>query len=73
MRSDDIMILDSGDEIYVWVGTEAKPEEKEKGLALAKKYLNTDPTERDESNSLIFTIKEGEEPSSFTCIFPAWD
>jgi len=70
--SDDVMILDSGDEIYVWIGNEAKDDEKEKGLDIAKKYLESDPTHRDGSNTLIFTIKEGEEPSSFTCIFPAW-
>ena len=72
MQSDDVMILDSGDEIYVWIGQDASQDEKEKGLVLAKKYLNTDPTERDESNTLIFKVKEGEEPSSFTCIFPGW-
>ena len=32
------MILDSGDEIYVWIGQEATDEEKEKGLQLAKVF-----------------------------------
>lgn len=72
MRCDDVMILDSGDEIYVWIGNEATDEEKSKGLDLAKKYLATDPTERDEKNTLIFTIKQGDEPSSFTCVFPSF-
>ena len=97
------MMLDSGAEIYIWIGNEANNDEKEKALEIAKvriilkifllgvllllqsllymyyvsflflkKYLATDPTHRDESNTLIFTIKEGEEPSSFTCVFPAW-
>ena len=30
------MILDSGDEIYVWVGNEASDDEKKKGLGVAK-------------------------------------
>ena len=30
------MIMDSGDEIYVWVGSGAQPEEKAQGLAIAK-------------------------------------
>ena len=34
--SDDVMILDSGDEIYVWVGNEASDDEKKKGLGVAK-------------------------------------
>jgi len=70
--TDDVMILDSGDEIYVWIGNEASDDEKKKGLGVAKKYLDLDPTHRNQSNTLIFTIKEGDEPSSFTCIFPGW-
>ena len=85
------MIMDSGDEIYVWVGSGAQPEEKAQGLAIAKVisslilflskiydkmyifsqgYLRTDPTQRNEDNTLIFTIKEGKEPRSFTNLFP---
>ena len=44
--SDDVMILDAGDEVYVWIGEEADEEEKINGLAMAKKYLDTDPTPR---------------------------
>lgn len=36
LKSDDVMILDSGDEIYVWVGTKATSAEKEKAQELAK-------------------------------------
>ena len=46
MVSDDVMILDAGDEVYVWIGEEADEEEKSNGLAMAKKYLDTDPTLR---------------------------
>jgi len=70
---DSVLILDSGDEIYIWVGNEASDSDKENSLKLAKKYLATDPTDRDESNTLIFTIKGGQEPTSFTCIFPEWN
>ena len=38
MREDDVMVLDSGDEIYVWVGQDASPDEKTKALELAKVF-----------------------------------
>ena len=43
---DVVMFLDSGDEIYIWVGKEAAPEETGQALELATKYLDSDPTER---------------------------
>lgn len=69
---DDVMILDSGDEIYVWIGKDADAEEKKKAMEMAQEYLAKDPTERNEKNTLIFSVKQGEEPSSFTCVFPAF-
>ena len=44
---DDVMILDSGAEIYVWVGKDADEEEKHAGIKMAKEYLEKDPTDRD--------------------------
>ena len=43
---DDVMFLDSGDEIYIWVGKDAAPEETGQAPVLATKYLDSDPTER---------------------------
>jgi len=73
LDDDDAMILDSGDEVYVWVGKDAKPEEGPNALSLAKKYLDSDPTPRNSNLSTIITIKEGKEPTSFTSIFPEWN
>lgn len=36
LDEDDVMVLDSGDEIYVWVGKQASPEEKELSLKMAE-------------------------------------
>lgn len=33
---DDIMVLDGGDEVYVWVGNGSTAEEKEKSIDMAK-------------------------------------
>ena len=36
LNEDDVMVLDSGDEVYVWIGKGASDEEKEKSWAMAK-------------------------------------
>ena len=43
---DDVMLLDSGDEVYLWVGEDSEAEEASRGLDLAKQYLEADPTPR---------------------------
>lgn len=35
LDADDIMIVDGGDEVYVWEGAGSEPEEKEKSLEVA--------------------------------------
>lgn len=36
LNEDDVMVLDSGDEVYVWVGRGSDDQEKEKALAMAE-------------------------------------
>ena len=57
------MLLDSGDEVYLWVGEESDPVEVSRGLDLAKQYLEADPTPRygqtfDRKRHSIVFIKE---------------
>ena len=40
------MLLDSGDEVYLWIGEESDPEEASRARELAKQYLDSDPTPR---------------------------
>jgi len=70
--TEDVMFLDSGDEVYVWIGAKADEEEKSEGLEMAKKYLDADPTYRNADNCIVIVVKENEEPSSFTSIFNDW-
>ena len=44
--SEDVMVLDAGDELYVWIGKDSDASEKESGLLMAKKYIDADPTSR---------------------------
>jgi gelsolin len=73
LDEDDIMVLDSGDEIYVWVGNKSSSEERQLGMKMAEEYLKSDPTDRSHELTLIFTVKQGDEPVSFTAMFPSWD
>merc|ERR1712107_956561 len=50
---DDIMILDTGREIFVWVGQKEDSEEKEIAMKMAEEYLDTDPSQRDSTNTVI--------------------
>lgn len=70
--TEDVMFLDSGDEVYVWIGAKADEEERSEGLEMAKKYLDADPTYRNADNCIVIVVKENEEPSSFTSIFNDW-
>ncbi|XP_071551648.1 gelsolin, cytoplasmic isoform X2 [Panulirus ornatus] len=73
LNEDDVMVLDSGDEVYVWVGQGSDDQEKEKAFAMAENYIKTDPTERTLDSTVILRINQGEEPAAFTSIFPAWN
>ncbi|KAK7862831.1 hypothetical protein R5R35_000849 [Gryllus longicercus] len=72
LDEDDIMVLDSGDEVYVWVGDKSTTEERKLGLKMAQEYLKSDPTDRNHDLNVIFTIKQAEEPDSFKTLFPSW-
>jgi hypothetical protein len=70
---DDVMILDTGDEVYVWAGRGASNEEKKKSLNMVENYIRSDPTDRSLDNTVILQIHQGEEPRAFTSVFKHWD
>lgn len=70
---DDVMLLDAGDEIYLWVGSGASVEENAKILQMAKKYIKQEPTDRTVDTVSVIRITQGNEPRVFTRMFPTWD
>lgn len=70
---DDVMILDTYHEVFVWVGNGANFEEKKMALETAIKYIETDTSGRTPNTTTILQIKQGFEPPNFTCHFHAWD
>ena len=46
LDGEDVMLLDSGDEVYLWLGEDSEAEEASRARDLAKQYLEADPTPR---------------------------
>ncbi|XP_038600662.1 gelsolin isoform X2 [Tachyglossus aculeatus] len=72
LATDDVMLLDTWSQIFVWVGKDAEEEEKTEALSSAKRYIETDPAHRDKRTPITL-IKQGAEPPSFVGWFLGWD
>lgn len=72
LATDDVMLLDTWDQVYVWVGKDSQEEEKTEALTSAKRYIETDPANRD-PRTPITIVKQGFEPPSFMGWFLGWD
>ncbi|XP_063703384.1 gelsolin-like [Culicoides brevitarsis] len=73
LAEDDVMLLDGGDEIYIWIGVGTTSEEKKKSMYMAMAYLMTDPTERNENTAPIILIHQHFENPGFKNLFPSWN
>ncbi|XP_049332585.1 scinderin like b [Astyanax mexicanus] len=71
LATDDVMLLDTWDQIFLWVGNDANEVEKTGAPKIAKEYVDSDPSGR--RGIPITTIKQGAEPPTFTGWFQAWD
>ncbi|XP_072511316.1 advillin isoform X2 [Notamacropus eugenii] len=72
LNPSDVMLLDTWDQVFLWIGAEANATEKEGAFTLAQEYLHTHPSGR-ETDTPILIIKQGFEPPIFTGWFLAWD
>uniref|UniRef100_A0A8C9T678 Villin like n=1 Tax=Scleropages formosus TaxID=113540 RepID=A0A8C9T678_SCLFO len=72
LDEDDVMLLDTWDEIFLWIGRSANDYETNEAHTSAVEYLNTHPAGRDPGTPII-TVKQGFEPPTFTGWFNAWD
>ncbi|KAM4719940.1 gelsolin a isoform 2-T2 [Anableps anableps] len=72
LATDDVMILDTWEQVFVWIGNEAQEEEKTEAMASAVRYIETDPANRDPRTPIV-KIKQGFEPPTFTGWFLGWD
>ncbi|XP_040335724.1 villin-like protein isoform X5 [Herpailurus yagouaroundi] len=67
----DIMLLDTWQEIFLWLG-EAASKWKKEAVDWGQEYLKTHPAGRSPATPIV-VIKQGHEPPTFTGWFLAWD
>uniref|UniRef100_A0AC34FN51 HP domain-containing protein n=1 Tax=Panagrolaimus sp. ES5 TaxID=591445 RepID=A0AC34FN51_9BILA len=73
LESDDVMILDTFDEIYVWLGQNSNIEEKKAALDTVLRYVAADKSGRTEENTNLLVVKQKFEPTTFKAHFGIWD
>ncbi|KAL2090564.1 hypothetical protein ACEWY4_012827 [Coilia grayii] len=69
---DDVMLLDTWDQVFLWVGNEANEVERKESVVTCQEYLRTHPGSRDPDTPILL-VKQGFEPPTFTGWFVAWD
>ncbi|XP_018568811.1 advillin-like, partial [Anoplophora glabripennis] len=67
-----VMLLDTNDSVYMWIGKLSTREEQRLSIQTAIEYLQTDPAGRD-MNIAIIHVKQEREPPTFRGFFPSWD
>ncbi|CAI5649028.1 unnamed protein product [Oreochromis niloticus] len=72
LAPDDVMILDTWDQVFVWIGNEAQEEEKTQAVTSAECYIESDPANRDPRTPIV-TVKQGFEPPTFTSWYLGWE
>ncbi|XP_038552284.1 advillin [Micropterus salmoides] len=72
LNEDDVMLLDTWDQVFLWIGKGANEVERKEAMVTSQEYLRTHPGTRDPDTPIIL-IKQGFEPPTFTGWFTAWD
>jgi Gelsolin repeat/Villin headpiece domain len=70
--NDDVMLLDTYTEVFVWVGTDAQKSEKDAAITTALDYVENANDGRDKDTPVL-EVHPGVEPPMFTCHFLGWD
>nr|XP_021381890.1 villin-1 [Lonchura striata domestica] len=72
LEESDVYLLDTWDQVFLWLGKGANESEKEAAAVMAQEYLRSHPSGRDLDTPII-VVKQGYEPPTFTGWFLAWD
>lgn len=72
LADDDIMILDNGEQVFVWVGIRCSQVEKKLGLKSAQVYIqHLRATQPERPRRLMVSVR-GQESRRFTKCFHGW-
>lgn len=71
LNNDDVCIVDTYSEVYVWIGHNSRKEEKENALKHALEFVQKGHDGRS-ADTPVFRVLSGSEPPSFTCLFRGW-
>ncbi|XP_053289268.1 advillin [Pleuronectes platessa] len=72
LNEDDVMLLDTWDQVFLWIGKDANAVERKEAVVTSQEYLHTHPGNRDPDTPIV-SVKQGFEPPTFTGWFTAWD
>ncbi|XP_057560679.1 villin-like protein isoform X2 [Hippopotamus amphibius kiboko] len=67
----DVMLLDTWQEIFLWLGAAAR-ERTQEAVAWGREYLKTHPAGRSLATPIVL-VMQGHEPPTFTGWFHTWD
>uniref|UniRef100_A0A8D0GFE8 FLII actin remodeling protein n=1 Tax=Sphenodon punctatus TaxID=8508 RepID=A0A8D0GFE8_SPHPU len=72
LADDDIMLLDNGKEVYMWVGTQTSQVEIKLSLKACQVYIQHMRAKDTEHPRKLRLVRKGNEPHPFTRCFHAW-
>uniref|UniRef100_A0A3P9BE25 Protein flightless-1 homolog n=1 Tax=Maylandia zebra TaxID=106582 RepID=A0A3P9BE25_9CICH len=72
LADDDIMLLDNGKEVYMWVGTQTSQVEIKLSLKACQVYIQHMRSKETEQPRKLRLVRKGNEPHCFTRCFHAW-
>jgi len=72
LNDEDVFLLDTYTQLFVWIGTQSTQEEKDKAVQFAQRFIQEADDGR-EKDIPIIVVHAGAEPSLFSCHFRGWD
>nr|XP_018632974.1 villin-2 isoform X2 [Nicotiana tomentosiformis] len=73
LLTEDVLLLDTHAEVFVWVGQSSDPKEKQSSFEVGQKYIEMAASlEGLSPNVPLYKVMEGNEPCFFTTFF-SWD